>query len=90
MNTQAQTQPTEKIADTVQHIEETMMVELQQTTYRIPGNIFCMESLFPSNANKAALGTPMTYKPTEYPDNMYLHEAKKKPYSNEFKKAMKK
>ena len=43
MNTQAQTQPTEKIADTVQHIEETMMVELQQTTSRIPGEMFCID-----------------------------------------------
>ena len=42
MNTQAQAHPTNNISVPVQHIVETTMVELQQTTFGIPGKIFYM------------------------------------------------
>ena len=46
INTQAQTRPTKNVDDPVQHIEEEIIVETQQTTFVIAGEIFSMDTLF--------------------------------------------
>ena len=66
------------------------MVELQQTTYRIPGDIFCMKVLFPECANKVDLYILIAYKSRVDLNAMYLHEYMKQPNSNGFKKYIKK
>ena len=67
-----------------------MMAELQQANFRIPGKIFCMETLFPAYANEVALDPLMAYKAIAERYNMYLHEAMKKPDSNNLKKDVQK
>ena len=55
INKQAQTKPTKNVADPVQHIAKAMMSELKHTTFGIPGQIFCMGTLFLEYANQVAL-----------------------------------
>ena len=90
INTQAQNNHTEKISDPLHHIVETMMVELLHTTFRIPGEIFWMETLFTAHEKEVALDPLMYYKSTSDTDIMYLHETMKQPHSNEFNKDIKK
>ena len=74
----------------MQYISETIMVELQQTTFRILVKIFSMETLFAIYANKVALDPLMSYKAMADTNTMYLYEVTDKPYSNEFNNSMQK
>ena len=61
-NTQAQTQPTEKIDDKFHQISETIMVELQHSTFVSLVRIYFVWELFPFYANEASLDVLMDYK----------------------------
>ena len=55
------------------------MVEIQQTTSGIMGEIFWMGELSPEYKNKVSLDPVMAYKATADPDIIYLREAIKQP-----------
>ena len=59
MNTQDLTQPTKNLVYALQRIADTIILELQQATFGTPGDIFCMDTLFPAYANEVALDTLM-------------------------------
>ena len=59
----------------MQHIVEEIMEELQQTTFRIQGDIFYTETSFPAYAIEVALDPFMAYKSMSDPDTTYLHES---------------
>ena len=61
----------------MQHVVEEMMVELQQTTFGIQGEIFYMDILCPEYAIEVTLDIFMAYKAISDPDTMYLHESMK-------------
>jgi hypothetical protein len=74
----------------VQRLLEAMEVEITQNGSAIPGEIFCLQSLFPdSNSSSEEEQHPLTaYKATADPDTMYLHEAMCAPDRQKFTQTM--
>ena len=59
----------------------------------VPGELLCLEALFPDGASNYNLmqmedNPLMAYKATSDPDTMYHHEAMREPDKEEFKQAM--
>ena len=81
-----------RIRKPVQRLIETMQVEVSQcTTGRIPGEIFCLETLCGSSSEEIGDQHPlMVLKATSDPDTMYRHEAMRQPDRKEFVTAMQK
>jgi Reverse transcriptase (RNA-dependent DNA polymerase) len=69
-----------------------MEVEITQNGSEIPGEIFCLQSLFPDpNSSSDEEQNPLTaYKATADPDTMYMHEAMRAPDRQKFIQAMEK
>jgi Reverse transcriptase (RNA-dependent DNA polymerase) len=69
-----------------------MEVEITLNGSAIPGEIFCLQSLFPdSTSSSEEEQNPLTaYKATADPDTMYMHEAMRAPDRQQFIQAMEK
>ena len=72
-------------------VMEAMISEnAHNTADNIPGEIFCLQAMFPNYAGQPEGDPLQVFKATSDPDTMYMHQAMKQPDSKEFLKAMQK
>ena len=68
-----------------------MMSEIaHHTSDNVPGEIFCLSSIYPQGTIPDLPDDILAYKATSDPDTMYLHQAMKEPDRKQFLKAMEK
>ena len=87
------TRRSERRSKPIQRLIEVMEAETASANTEIPGELFCLQALFPHGAHdEPHLQHPLTaFKATSSdPDTMYLHEAMREPDREEFLKAMQK
>ena len=76
----------------VQRLIEVMKAEICAHTSEIPGEIFCLQAMFPEEPEplnpNPLLDYIKCYKAHADPDTMYLHEAMKEPDREDFRNAM--
>jgi hypothetical protein len=86
-----QNESPERNSEPAQRLIEVMMAELTQATDGdVPGEIFCLQAMFPNYAGEMEPDPLTVLKATTDPDTMYWHEAMKEDDKSEFVTAMKK
>ena len=70
------------------HMFESTFKEINTSNSAVPGEIYCIESMFDQHNEYPELDPIMIYKSTADPDTMYHHQAMRQPDRDDFKAAM--